>query len=241
MELMDYIRMIRKRLVWIISFVALTTVTAVWVSYFVLPPIYEASVKVIVGSSEKQNYDAVSAGLLLNNTYKELMKSPTVLNQIVVKHPELDVDIEKLEKKLKVSSAKDSQMITISLEDNSYDKANQIVHAVAESFESQALQIMKVEEVMILPDIKVNREIKPTSKRMINVLLAFTVAVILSTGWAVGVEISDRTVRYADVLEKELGLKKLGEISKIEKKDFKRVQAQTKLRQVGEASYGHLS
>lgn len=240
MELIDYIHMIRKRIGWIISFVIVTTATAVWLSYFVLPPNYEASVKLIAGSSEKQDYSAVNAGLLLINTYKELIKSPSVLSQTVASHPEWGLDVEKLEKKLKVTSAKDSQMITISIEDHSYSKAQQIVQAVAKSFETQAAWILKVEEVTILPDSKGNQEAKPTSKRMVNVLLAFTVSGILSAAWAIGRELADPTIRSAGVLEQELGLKQLGEISRIEKKDFKRAENQTKLRQVGEASYGHL-
>ncbi|MBU7320067.1 YveK family protein [Paenibacillus oleatilyticus] len=242
MDFVYYIRVVRRKLLWIVSFVLIACLTSFYVTYKVLPPSYESSVRLIVNSGDKLDLGAVNTNILLINTFKELIKSPTVLNKTVSEYPDLKLSAEDLSKKLKVSSSKDSQLLTISITKSSYEYGNQIVNAVAKVFQSQVANIMQVHNIYILPDGPADGEApKATSKLLINVLLAFVVSLLLSVGFIIARETLDDTIKNPAVLEAELGLIPLGNVSVTTKKDWKRREAKTMNRKVGDPTYAKLS
>lgn len=242
MDFIQYLQVIRKNLLWILSFVIIASATSAWVSYNLVPTKYESSVRIIVNSSDKLDLGAVNTNILLINTFKELVKSPTVLNRTIAEYPELNLSIDQLEKSIKVVSSKDSQLLTISVTMESYEYGTKVVNAISKVFQEQVASMMQIYNILVLPDDVLNSQTpKVASKQIINILLAFVVSLLISVGFVIGKETLDQTIRNTSTLDNILGVPSLGTISKITKKETKKHDMKSVDRKVGDATYAKLS
>jgi capsular polysaccharide biosynthesis protein len=241
LDLRDYIRIVRKRLMLIIIFVLAACIVTAVISYFFVKPVYEASTKLIVNKSnervglEQLNINDINVNLRLIDTYKEVIKTSAIMDKVVAGHPEFNLTAEELVKKVRVSSVNNSQVMTLVVQDLSYAKAKNVVNAVSEVFQEEIPTIMKVDNVSILDrakEIANPTPVKPNPK--LNIAISFVIALMAALGIAFLLEYLDDTIKTDADVEQILGLPTLAMISKIEEEDLESAHAhQTK--QVGEA------
>jgi capsular polysaccharide biosynthesis protein len=243
LEIKEYMRIIKKRL-WIILILVLlaTSITGV-LSYMYIQPVYEANVKLIVTKAQDQqgmqiiDYGSIDANIKLVNTYKEIIKTPAIMDKVVQQYPDLGMDSSQLIAVVNVSAAEASQVMTITAQDHSYVQAARIVNATAEVFRSQIPTIMKVDNVTLLNEAKETLQPAPVKpKPKLNIVISFVVSLMVALGLVFTLDYLDDSLKTEQAIRNFLGLPTLGVISKIKHKELKPAKAQIK-RQVGESTH----
>ncbi|MEK0313675.1 YveK family protein [Cohnella sp. 56] len=225
LDLKDYFRIIRKRLWWIVGVVLIVTVAAGLYSTYVKDPIYQASTKIIVNQSASQvaanqqlNSDMVNTNIKMIETYKEIIKTPAILDKVVEQYPNLGLTSEQLAGKIKVSSVNNTQVMTVGVTDLSYRKAAETANAVSEIFRQEIPGIFKVENVSILNHAKIDPADQPgpiSPNIPLNIAIAFIVSLMLSVGVAFLLEYMDDSIKTEADVERYLELPVLASISKV--------------------------
>lgn len=209
----------------IIGITMLAALCSVTISYYVLTPVYQASTQILVSQKDEQNrLDAsqVMSSLELINTYSVIIKSPVILDK-VINDLNLTQSVEQLNKKIKVTSEDNSLVFSISVEDESAEKAINIANAISETFQQDIRSIMNVDNVSILskPELKDNLlPIKP--KPIWNIAMAIIVGFMSGIGLALLIEYFDNTIKDGQDVEAYLGLPVLGSIQKIKQEKGKK-------------------
>jgi capsular polysaccharide biosynthesis protein len=227
LQMKDYMKMIKKRLWMIVSLVLAVSVLTGVVSYKFIQPVYEASVKLIVTKAQEFqgtqmiDYGSIDANIKLVNTYKEIIKTPAIMDKVVQQYPDLGLDSIQLIEKVNVNSANESQVMTISMEDVSYDRGAQIVNAIAEVFKNQIPTIMKIDNVTILNEA--NEAIRPLPVKpnpKLNIAISFILSLMVALCLVFILEYLDDSIKTEQDVKNYLGIPTLGVISKIKTKEM---------------------
>ncbi len=227
---------LRKRIWLIISITVLATLISGIISYFVITPIYSASTQLLVNQEKTDqpiyNSTEIQTNLQLINTYNVIMKSPAILD-LVKRDLDLKMSVDQLNSKITVGSEKDSQVVSVTVQDADPYVARDIANSVATTFQNKISDIMKVDNVSILAkaDVKANQApIKPN--KLLNMAIALVVGLMIGVGISFLLEYLDNTLKTEQDIEKLLELPVLGSISTMdsEKKKVKNTKQLNKVR-----------
>lgn len=180
------------------------------VSYFVLTPIYKAETQILVNQKyEKEGQylssQQIDADLQLINTYNVIIKSPVILSK-VIDELELKSTPEKLTEQISVSSANNSQVLTVQVEDKNAEKAVEIANTVAQVFEKEVPSLMKVDNINILSAAKLGENSKPVKpNKLLNTGIATIIGLMLGIGIAILIETFDTRIKSEQDIEEILG------------------------------------
>jgi capsular polysaccharide biosynthesis protein len=224
-SLKDIVATIKKRL----SLIALITLIAIAISgiisYFILTPVYQASTQILVNQTktDQQAFDInqVRTNVEMINTYSVIIKSPTILDK-VIKKLNLSQTADALTGKITVNSEQNSQVFTITVEDEDPAKAVKISNTIAETFQSEIKNIMKVDNVSILSAAELKENPSPVNpKPLLNMAIAMVVGLMIGVGLAFLLDYMDNTIKTEDDIQALLQLPVLGVIPKITTEDEK--------------------
>lgn len=233
LDLRQYMMILRKRLVFIIVFVLICSAGAAAFSIFLTDKMYEASTKIIVNQTSSQlstaqlDLNQINTNIRMIDTYKEIIKTPAIMDKVAEQYPELGFTAEQLARKIKVSSVNNTQMMSLVIQDVDYRKAAETVNAVSAVFQVEIQHIFKVENVSILNEADTEAQPGPVSPNVqLNIAIAFVVSLMLAVGIVFLIEYLDDTIKTeADVLE-YLGQPTLAMISKITPEEARTSQSQ---------------
>ncbi|MFC0213211.1 YveK family protein [Paenibacillus chartarius] len=244
LELKDYLQIIKRR-IWIVFAATLTVILAAGIYSFILvTPIYQANIKLIVNkTNESQNVSSIDinslqTSLRLVSTYKELIRTPAIMDKVVEKFPDLKLSAEQLSGRIAVTASTDSQVMTLVASDSSPERAAKIVNAVATVFKEQIPTIMKVDNVSILSEARM--PINPTPVNVnpsLNLVIALVVGVLLSIGIIFLLEFLDDSIKTEKDVSRHLGIPTLNVFPKLKESDYKVKNRRTAARTVGEHTY----
>jgi capsular polysaccharide biosynthesis protein len=228
LELKDYLRIIRKRLRLIASVVAFTCALTALATFVWMDPVYEAHTKLIVNKkmenavSEGQlDLNTVNLNIRLIDTYKEIIKTTAIMDDAVKAHPEWRLTSEELIRRIRVSSVNNTQVMTVSIQDRSYERAAAIVNAVSRAFIEKIPQYMQVDNVSTLAAADPAKRPAPVNpKPVLNLALAFVISLLLGLGIAFLLEYLDDTIRTDNDVERHLGLPTLSMVPRVETKEL---------------------
>lgn len=214
---------ILKRSKWlIISLAIIAALIAFLVSSFVISPTYEASTQVLVAPKESQNNmidsGQIQSSVTLVNTYRVIIQSPAILEQVqdnVVGAPD---DIVNL---ITVNSEQNSQVINLKVQHTNPVLATDIANEISTVFSEEVPELMSgVDNVTVLSEASVPvLPVKP------NILLNTAIATVL--GLMIGVAIAflrvvlDRRIKTEQDVENILELPVLGSIPIIDKAEMR--------------------
>lgn len=236
-SLRELMSTLRKRM----SLIILITLTAILVSggvsFFLLTPVYESSTQLLVNQSKSDqsaynNPGEIQTNLQLINTYKEIIKSPVILDKVA---PEFDMKTSGLIPKLTVSNQNDSQVVSLSVQDTDPAKAAAIANKTAEVFQKDISGIMNVDNVTILTKAEVGEKQSPIKpKPLLNIAIAAVVGLMIGVGISFLLEFLDNTLKTEQDIENALGVPVLGSIAKIEEsKASKKARNEERSERVG--------
>ncbi|WP_377887492.1 YveK family protein [Alkalihalobacillus sp. R86527] len=222
-SLKEIFEVLKKRLSLILLITLVATATSGIVSYFLLTPIYQTSTQILVNQKANSesgfDYNQVRTNVELINTYNVIIKSPTILDQ-VVEDLDLDMSTSALNEKISVSNSQNSQVVAVVVQDPDPALAVKIANTTASVFEKEISSIMNVDNVSILS--KANFEGTPSPvnpKPVLNMAIALVVGLMVGVGLAFLLEFLDNTIKDEDDIENVLGLPVLGTIAVINDKE----------------------
>ncbi len=217
--LQDVLTIVRRHVLFIMSFTLFVALVTAFVSYFILQPIYEAETQLLVNQKNtEQPYigvQQVETDLRLINTYNIIIKSPAILSKVINKL-NLDLTPEILMEQITVTSANNSQVVNITVEDKQADLAVDIANTIADVFQEEIQILMTVDNVNILSVAKLDEEPEPVApNQTLYIVAASFIAFTLSAGFTILVASLDTTIKTEQDVEDTIGLPIIGLISQI--------------------------
>ena len=214
-DLREYFAIIKKRF-WIIAIITVVAmVVSGVISFFMLSPVYEAKSTLIVNTEKNEETqmitgDQFSVSQKLAVTYGEIIKSRAVLES-VISNLKLDSEYEDLVEKITVSPVKDTQIISISVQDTNPKKARDIANEIPKVFEKEVKRITKANDIQVIDKaILPENPIKPN--KMMNVAIAAFLGMMIGLFVVFVLEYLDNKIKTPQDVEKHLDLPILGVI-----------------------------
>ena len=223
-DLRVYLQVIKKRIWWIVVFVLVCTILAAFYSYSNYVPLYQASTKLIVNDASEPDpfggqivslgIGGANSGLI--DTYKEIIRTPVIMDKVVQRFPHLGVSAEYLMAIVNVAALNNTQVMVISVTDVSHERAVMIVNAITEVFRSEIPSISKVSSVVVLNDAKLRSRPQPINEQQnAYVVLAVLASLIVSVGFALLLDSMDDTMRSEADIQAALGVPMLASVPKL--------------------------
>jgi capsular polysaccharide biosynthesis protein len=195
----------------------------------------------VVDGQQHIDTATVGANIMLINTYKELIKSEPILQEVIKQNPQLHLTVSKLAALMKVSSIVNTQVMNITVQDISYQRAAQIANAIAHVFKESLPAIMNVDNVNILNEASLNEPTDPIQTSLIAVLfVTFVVALFLAILFAFLLDYFDRTLHSEADVMRFLGEPPLITVVQMKKKSMKQLKSPAPVKQGGEAAHAKL-
>ena len=159
----------------------------------------------------------------LVNTYSEIVKSKKVLKQ-VIKELKLDYSVEELSSRISVTSLNDTEIIKISVLDESSKRAYNITNEIAKVFIKEISSIYQMNNVSIVDVPEISNKVA-NNTLIKDLILSIGVGIMLSVGILFVIFYFDDTVKFSEEFEEEIGVPVVAKVfrSRIEnnKKDVK--------------------
>lgn len=214
-DLREYFAIIKKRF-WIIAIITVVAmVVSGVISFFMLSPVYESKSTLIVNTEKNEETqmitgDQFSVSQKLAVTYGEIIKSRAVLES-VISNLKLDSEYEDLVEKITVSPVKDTQIISISVQDTNPKKARDIANEIPKVFEKEVKRITKANDIQVIDKaILPENPIKPN--KIMNVAIAAVLGMMIGLFVVFVLEYLDNKIKTPQDVEKHLDLPILGVI-----------------------------
>lgn len=210
-----FIRLIRKYWKAIIGFTVMGLVIAAGVTFFIMTPMYQSSIQILVNRNSKNaatEYAGQQADVQMITTYKEL-----ITNQVILAPAKRELNqkygikrsINDLKDEVSVTSTTNSQVFSIEVKDSNPRVSAQIANQVARSFKNQIKKIIKVNNVTIVaPAVKPRNPVSP--RKAINLLAGLLIGLLIGFIYASVRVLTDRRVKDVAFITGELGLTSLG-------------------------------
>ncbi len=202
---------------------------AILISYYIQTPIYEAETQLLVNQKSYENQQLVGAqnvdtDLRLINTYNVIIKSPVILAK-VIDVLSLDTTPDELMKQIEVSSANNSQVVNIRVQDKNEENAVKIANSIAEVFKEEIPVLMHVDNINILFVAQSSEQPVPVKpNKMLNLIIAAICGFALAIVLAYFLETIDRTIKTEQDIEEILSLPVIGVVSNIELQTRKKLR-----------------
>jgi len=214
LSLRDVLLVLQKRWGWVAILTLLGTFVAYFVTVYYFTPVYAASTQLIVNPKQNENspltYSDLQISLNLIETYKEVLKSPRILNK-VIQDTGYPLGVGELLKHMRVNTVKQSQVLSLTVEDSSPERAATLANATARVFQQEIPKILRVDNVEILAEAHPSTiPIRPNVP--LNVFIGGALGFFGGIVVIFLLEALDTTFREEKQIEEVLGLPVLGEI-----------------------------
>ncbi len=197
----------------ILLIIAIFIVIGFMYSYIFLTPKYQASTSILLAKSNtSQSSDGTTItanDLTLNqklvSTYSELLKTETVLNQ-VISNLGINKTVEDLQQNISVSAKDDTEIIEIKVVDVDAKEAQKIANETAQVFISKiAKEYYNMDNVYVVDEAK--EEKAPYNINHVKDLAIFAIIGFVIAGiYVLILNMLDTTVKSKEDVEKKLNL-----------------------------------
>lgn len=216
----DIFQTLKKRWKLIMLLTLIAALISGSISYFLLTPVYQSSTQILVNQKQSKNQldsNQIQSNIDMINTYSVIIKSPAILEK-VIDDLELPQSVDQLSRKITINSQDNSQVFSLTVQDNNPSKAVEIANAVSGTFQKEIKDIMNVDNVSILAKAEVKENPMPVKPSpLLNIAIAVVVGLMAGIGLAFLLEYLDNTIRDEKDIETILDLPLLGSIQKISK------------------------
>jgi capsular polysaccharide biosynthesis protein len=212
---------IKKRLKLILLIILACTVITGLLSYFVIPPTYEASTSIIIGKAPDQHNTTESSYSNDNDiymyqklikTYASIAKSDMVSDK-TAEWLNNGIKGKEIQKATTVTPETDTQILDIKCRSGEPEIAQKMANVLTATFIEESQKIYPTDNIKIMDEAKLpEKPAKP--KKLLNIAIAFFIGIIGSIGIAFMLEYMDNTIKTEEDVAKLLQLPVLGAIPK---------------------------
>ena len=182
-----------------------------FVSKFVLHPVYDSTTKIYILNKEENQtvtYSDVQISTQLTQDYAELIKSRYVIEEVIQRLNLVDVDYEDLSKVLKVDTPSDTRIVAITARDEDPLMAMQIANCIREVASEHITNVMDIDAINVAETANVPTQKSGPSVMRWTIIAGFLGAVIIAF-FAILEYLLDDTIKSNDDVERYLGLSTL--------------------------------
>ncbi|MBD7970562.1 YveK family protein [Paenibacillus gallinarum] len=236
LDLRDIFRIIQKR-IWLIVLIMVLICSLVGVySVFIKKPVFEASTKIVVNQTPSSStvnqldLNQINTNIQLINTYKEVIKTPAILDRVVKDYPEFQLTAEDLSRMVNVNSVNNTQVMTVVVRDLTYVKAAEIANAISKVFKDEIPTIFNVQNVSILNEAKTEPSVRPQPVEpniTLNLMIGFIVSLMAGVGLSFVLEYLDDTIKTEEDVKEFLEMPTLAMITKVNHNEQESSQSYT--------------
>ena len=177
-------------------------------SYFFVKPEYTSTTSLVLAqsSSSGQTGDgAISATDLTMNsklvsTYSELIKRKAILGQVCENLNIPDSNIQELRGKIKVNSAKNTEIIEISVTNKDPNKAAAIANEIAKVFGEKIVEIYNISNVYLLDRAEANA-VPSNINHMKDVVMFAFIGLVIAAVYVLIANMLDNTIKTEQDVE----------------------------------------
>jgi len=224
MELTRYIQVLRQRL-WIIIVCPIVAALAAGIVSFLLPPVYEAQVSLLVrpaqplGSTDP-NVAALNADQI-SRTYASLMTQRPLL-QSVSSEVGLSIRPEDLAKKITVTPEPSTTILDVAVRDTNPALARDLANRLAADLKAEVKGFQQQETSLpnsrtgdnlfvVSPAVLPDRPVSPN--KTLNVAIAFAAGLLLAICLVFLLDYLDQSIKNDEELTERLGLISMGHLT----------------------------
>lgn len=213
-DLLELVLLLKNHLAAIILTTLLFAVVGFAGTVLFITPQYQASATMIVNTRQDQNAsvttDQINSAQKLVSTYSIIIKSDTVLDQVIT-NLGLTLSYEQLSSKVSVSAVDDTQVIQISVTDPNPESARRMTEEITNVAPDVILNTVEAGSVRLISAARVGSSPVSPSKTK-NTAIAGAIGLVLSAGFLILRELLNNTIKTDADIQKKLGLNVLGVI-----------------------------
>lgn len=208
---------------YIIITIILSVLLGIGYSYFLVTPKYEASTTLVLAKAEEKATNEISTGITqtdlninqnLVSTYRELIRSKTVIREVMENLKIKDLKETTLKNNITVSSVRDTELIEITVKDENPERATNIANEIAKVFTVHVAEIYNINNVHVIDKAETNN-IPYNVHHAKDIFVFVLIGVIFSIVSIIIISLLDTTVKTQEDIKKTTGMLILAEIPEI--------------------------
>lgn len=213
-DLLEVLEVVRQHILIIILVTVIAAAAGFGFSRFVMVPQYEASALMIVNTRQDTTAnvtsDQINSATKLVSTYSIIIKSDTVLQQ-VISNLGLTLTYDQLKERVTVSAVDDTQVMQITVRSDNPEWARQVCEQITTISPDVILESVEAGSVKLISQAAVTPE--PVSPNVMkNTAIAAVLGLVVSIGIVVLRELLDNKIKSEDDIRKYLDLPVVGVI-----------------------------
>lgn len=213
-DLLEVLDIVRRRILVILLTTIVTAAVGFVVSAFVLVPQYEASALMIVNTRQDATAnvtsDQINSATKLVSTYSIIIKSDTVLQQ-VIDNLGLTLTYSELKERVTVTAVDDTQVMQITVRSDNIEWARQVCEQITKISPNVILESVEAGSVKLISQAAANPDpVSPNVMR--NTAVAGLLGLVLSMGVVILREMLDNKIKSEEDIRKYLDLPVIGVI-----------------------------
>lgn len=217
-DLLELLGVLRQHILALLLTTVLAALAGFLVSSFVLTPQYQASALMIVNTrqdtSANVTSDQLTSASRLVSTYSIIVKSDTVLNQVIA-NLGLNMTYETLASKVEVSAVDETQVMEITVTDPNPDGARQVCEQITQVAPDAILTAVEAGSVKVISAASVDPDpVSPNIPR--NTAIAGVLGLVVCVGILFLRVLLDNKINTENDVTKHLGLTVIGVIPNYE-------------------------
>lgn len=217
-DLLEVLEVVRQHVLIIVLVTVLAAAVGFGVSRFLLVPQYEASALMIVNTRQDATAnvtsDQITSATKLVSTYSIIIKSDTVLQQ-VINNLGLTLTYEQLHERVSVSAVDDTQVMKITVQSDNPEWARQVCEQITAISPDVILESVEAGSVKLISQASVDPDpVSPNVMR--NTAVAALLGLVVSVGIVILREMLDNRIKTEDDVRKYLDLPVVGVIPNYE-------------------------
>ncbi len=182
-----------------------------FLSKFVLHPVYDSTTKIYILNKEENQtvtYSDVQISTQLTQDYAELIKSRYVLEEVIQRLNLVDMGYEDLAGVLKVDTPSDTRIVSITARDEDPLMAMKIANCIREVASEHIANVMDIDAINVAETANVPTKKSGPSVARWTVIAGFLGAVVIAF-FVILEYLLDDTIKSNDDVERYLGLSTL--------------------------------